>query len=267
MTAMTNRIDPSALPPEQRERYEWALAEYARIQERNSLAGPNTLAPGLSPLLKHYPSPKSALFARLLSGKPPLPYPPPTSYSYPWYALIDDGYSDNVSLDGFSTDLGKPGVIINQSFWSIVRNNQAAQKLMHLAPSVNPHKRPVLSHEETRLVANALAQAPEWVVQSGRNPEFRLSMARVMRRGRRDLMLNGLLQSDFSGGNPNVIKTIEPLQKTSRPSLDVTTRPQSREDLLDRITDLQLSVDTIGGHQYEWVLVECDGWCLDEVIA
>lgn len=34
--------------------------------------------------------PKSALFARLLDGKLPLKYRPPTSFSYPWYAVIED---------------------------------------------------------------------------------------------------------------------------------------------------------------------------------
>lgn len=33
----------------------------------------------------------SALLRRLLDGKEPLPDPPPRSFSYPWYSLIEDG--------------------------------------------------------------------------------------------------------------------------------------------------------------------------------
>ena len=33
---------------------------------------------------------KSRLFWRLRSGKRPLPHPPPTAYSCPWYELIDE---------------------------------------------------------------------------------------------------------------------------------------------------------------------------------
>jgi len=42
-------------------------------------------------LLRHFyhPGPQSALFARLLAGREPLSFPPPTSFSYPWYALIE----------------------------------------------------------------------------------------------------------------------------------------------------------------------------------
>jgi hypothetical protein len=262
---MNNKtIDRSTLTPEQLERFDWALAEYARIQERNNKAGPNTIEPGLSPLLNHFPSPKSALFARLLSGRPALPYPPPTSYSYPWYSLIDDGFSDNVSVEGFSAGLGKPGIIINNALWAITQNNPAADRLMQAASTLNKSRHPVLTREESKLISDILANKPEWVARSGRNPEFRLFMTRVTRRGRRDLMLNGLLQRDFSGGNPRIIKTIEPRRGPSAPA-QRSSRPQSREDLLDRITDLQLFADEIGGPAYEWVLVECDGWFLDEV--
>jgi hypothetical protein len=89
-------------------------------------------------------------------------------------------------------------------------------------------------------------------------------MTRITRRGRRDLMLNGLLQRDFSGGNPRIIKTIGLKPGVAQPA-QATAKPQSRADLLDRITDLQLTADDIGSPVYEWVLVECDGWFLDEV--
>jgi hypothetical protein len=261
---MNISTDLSTFTPEQRKRYEWALAEYARIQERNKPGSLNSVQPGVTPLLNHYPNPKSALFQRLLDGKAPLAHPPPTNYSYPWYALIEDGFSDNVSIDGFDYIAGRPGVIINQAPWVIVSHNPAADRLMQAAPKLNPDRRPALDREESRLIGGILAGNPEWIVRNGRNPEFRLFMTRVTRRGRRDLMLNGLLQRDFSGANPKVLKAVLP-PTAARVSADATTKPRSREDLLMRITDLQLAADTIGLTHHEWALVECDGWVLDQV--
>jgi len=63
---------------------------------------------------------KSALFHRLMEGKEPLPVPPPKSYSYPWYNLIEDGYGypfevwkDQHNMFGF------PAVGIDQSIWKL----------------------------------------------------------------------------------------------------------------------------------------------------
>jgi hypothetical protein len=262
---MDTRIDPSTLTPVQRDRFERALAEYARIQERNLPGGLDSIQPGVSPLLKHYPNPKSALFQRLLDGKPPLTHPPPTNYSYPWYQLMEDGFSDNVSIGGFDYVGGRPGVIINQAPWVISSTNAAADRLMETAPKLNRARRPTLNREESRLIGAILDGNPEWIVRNGRNPEFRLFMTRVTRRGRRDLMLNGLLQRDFSGGRPKVVKSVVPPPSGTRAFFESTAKPRSKEDLLMRITDLQLSAETIGLKQHEWALVECDGWVLDEV--
>ena len=61
--------------------------------------------------------PKSALFARLLDGKSPLPYPPPLYFSYPWYEIFDQpvvnevnvkidrsGKTPSVTIGGFKWD-------------------------------------------------------------------------------------------------------------------------------------------------------------------
>lgn len=37
---------------------------------------------------------KSRLLLRILQGKEPLPVPPPTFYSGPWYELIEDGHTE-----------------------------------------------------------------------------------------------------------------------------------------------------------------------------
>lgn len=68
---------------------------------------------------------KSALLYRMLEGKDPLPIPPPKSYSYPWYELIEKGEatSDDIweATDDFSKELfSYPALIINQYSWKIL---------------------------------------------------------------------------------------------------------------------------------------------------
>lgn len=56
----------------------------------------------------------SALLDRLLSGKAALPTPPPKSFSYPWYALIENGRDDNCEV-AIWTEGGERRIYINQS--------------------------------------------------------------------------------------------------------------------------------------------------------
>ncbi len=58
----------------------------------------------------------SALLGRLLEGKEPLDAPPPKSYSYPWYELVEEGkayISECWRLD-------ERTLVIHQSIWNIV---------------------------------------------------------------------------------------------------------------------------------------------------
>lgn len=72
---------------------------------------------------------KSALFARLLSGKQALIYAPPTSYSYPWYDVIETSgpwlvnhIDDAQSIDEFYYDYGhdEKSFVINQTSWKLL---------------------------------------------------------------------------------------------------------------------------------------------------
>jgi len=58
----------------------------------------------------------SALLRRLLSGKEPLPTPPPRACSYPWYDLMDEGRADHVMAESLS--LGS--MMINQYLWQVI---------------------------------------------------------------------------------------------------------------------------------------------------
>lgn len=65
----------------------------------------------------------SALLARLLKGKSPLPAPPPTSHSYPWYGLVEEGSGelDPIFVEGVSDSAETGRVRICQSSWTVLR--------------------------------------------------------------------------------------------------------------------------------------------------
>lgn len=66
---------------------------------------------------------KSALLQRMMEGKQPLPEPPPLSFSYPWYSLLEEGvgYPQEVfKTEGFETDLFGEVIIINQFSWNLM---------------------------------------------------------------------------------------------------------------------------------------------------
>jgi len=60
----------------------------------------------------------------MMEGKEPLPLPPPRSYSYPWYSLIEDGYGypgevwKPTSWDQCFTDY--PSIVIDQTPWKLL---------------------------------------------------------------------------------------------------------------------------------------------------
>lgn len=72
-------------------------------------------------------SPRSALFARLLSGRVPLPSPPPTIFGFPWYEIVEETGPFPVKANPSAGDL-----VINQCRWSVVERNEAALRLLTL---------------------------------------------------------------------------------------------------------------------------------------
>lgn len=64
---------------------------------------------------------KSALLQRLLRNEPLLEIPPPRSFSYPWYGIVDDGYGCPTEVwcsDGHF--LGADVVVIDQCAWKLL---------------------------------------------------------------------------------------------------------------------------------------------------
>lgn len=120
---MPDFFDLMDLPEEKRLRWDSSMAEYQRIREANldrelaSMTGvqfdalldtfpKQTFTAREALALAHAGSggeghPKSALFARLLDGKSPLPFPPPLYFSFPWYEIFDQlvVHEVNVKID------------------------------------------------------------------------------------------------------------------------------------------------------------------------
>lgn len=244
---------PDHLSDEEKARYEWALKEFNRIQECNGEPGNTTIAPAITPLIKHVPHPKSRLFARLLQGKPALQVPPPTTYSNPWYELVEDGFSDKVFLDGFVDLYGREpntAIQINQCIWNICHENAPAAELRELRNRIRGSSL-VLTPQESNEAKAILRKSPEWIIRHGRNREFRLYLSRVRRQGKTHLLMTDLLQRDFSGGNPVLVEKLENML--------------SRTDSAPLALGLRTSAGMPGhaSQASEWIRVECDGWCLE----
>lgn len=141
---------------------------------------------------------KSALFARLLDGKPPLPFPPPTSFSYPWYTIIEDNGPHSVRLGGAPTlaslingasgASGEFSLFINQCDWSVLDANAAARSLLDLQPQLAA----LASRDEDgtigffvwtddllQRVKDSYAAKPEFTVQHGPWPAYRLFVGQI----------------------------------------------------------------------------------------
>jgi hypothetical protein len=65
---------------------------------------------------------KSPLLDRLLAGIPPLPEPPPTRHSYPWYDLVEKGEDRAREVWVMTSNaFARPDMlVIDQSIWRIV---------------------------------------------------------------------------------------------------------------------------------------------------
>ena len=213
---MPTFFDPDRLTPEQSARWDRSLLEYARVQEANLDQSFATLtsddlaeycarhglpAGDRAALRAHWRMiygslfgnaghPKSALFARLLSGRPALPFPPPTSYSYPWYAVIDDEGPFPVSLDGAVTlgslargtggAAGMFAVGINQCDWAVVQESPAFAELRRWQDALEATRTAgevVWTHAIREGVAAAYAAQPTCVVRHGPWPDYRLFVA------------------------------------------------------------------------------------------
>jgi hypothetical protein len=100
-----------------------AVRQWLQIREDNGIPFPASWS-SLCADMDH-----SALLLRLQSGKDPLPEPPPRSYSYPWYDLVEMGMAEG-NFEVFEHTFGAlaPVVVINQMSWDILETITAAEE-------------------------------------------------------------------------------------------------------------------------------------------
>lgn len=114
------------MSPDELHRVTMAVSEWVRLRDRPDYSAALTPAE-----VQH-----SALLQRLLMGKPALAEPPPRSYSYPWYDLIENGHSTcecwEMTDEQLST-MGRtePTLVVNQSPWTILRKDGDAFVVTH----------------------------------------------------------------------------------------------------------------------------------------
>ena len=173
-----------SLPPELLARWDYAVAEHYRAlqdicgdSEAKKMFFYNALRE------------KSALFWRLLNGKDPLPMPPPTRYSYPWYEIIEEPGPHRVGDIGFHAyekPLGQQlaqirgtdredRLFIEQCGWAVISCNAAAQDMLETLQGGE-----FTLDDQNRLMA-AGPESPEWIVQYGKWPAYRLFVQRYRR--------------------------------------------------------------------------------------
>lgn len=276
---MPSFFDENDLTEEQRARYEWAVAEYTRIQEENrqrlDQVGEKAVAYQIGP--------QSALFARLLEGKAALPYPPPTSYSYPWYDLIEKPGPHHVSIGGgvsvagiahwdggISTD---GHIVLNQCLWNIVHKNEGANQFHAFLQQVHAHA----SDPQKAIAAlqPILRMKPEYVVTYGKWGQFKLSLGRIVRRGRRASVADSRFDlATLDGGNPVIVRVLQSGADMRAKSDAALTAAQSKFDLsknsptaMERILVASECNIQRSGNPEDDDLVEfdCDGWVLEKI--
>jgi hypothetical protein len=215
-------FDPDTLTDEQRARWDWAIAEYNKIVERNVERQISRMTPlDKANLLQSFPmyqsdepsidkavrtvlhlfygmsggaqgDPRSALFARLLTGKQPLRAPPPSTFHQPWYEVIEEDGPFAVMLSDAHVErataaAGEPevnrSICLDHCPWTVTRMNDAAQRLFALQEQLDEkcdreRDGPAASWTPDFLeqVLKAYRDGPELLVQHEEWPPYRLRL-------------------------------------------------------------------------------------------
>jgi hypothetical protein len=271
-------FDENALTEEQRLRYDWAVSEYARIQEENRMHSGRFG----SEVVSYKISPKSALFARLLEGKQPLPYPPPTSFSYPWYDIIEVPGPHHVSIGGGLSVAGivnwdggaasNEHIALNQCLWGIVRKNRGAEEFLVYLRQEN--ERIKNARKTCATVMPSLSEKPEFVVTYGQWGEFSLTLGRIVRRGRRDsINVHKMDLHTLDGGNPAILKVLisgdairakaDVVLADLRSKMEVPGTELSSFEMIALATESAI-LRTDNPESEDLVEYACDGWMLEK---
>jgi hypothetical protein len=231
---------------------------------------------------------KSALFNRLMQGKPALRFEPPTSYSYPWYAVIEEPGPHRVMLGGCSTlgamlkgtggAKGKFAIALNQCAWAVQSFNVAATHLLKLQRQLaktqvaDPQDRYSSTHtwseEFLQEVKATYAKKPQFIVRHGEWPAFRLfvgqdssegahqsvrryALASALRSAAQMSRVGSVFDLDFLCMNERIGKTISQGVHPQQRLDEARARAQlTRDNALKCNVTLQFSVEeTLLGQQ------------------
>ena len=169
-------FDPDKLTDAQRARWDFAIAEYSKILNRNVerqlgqmsdhdkenfllsfptfSGGGDSVDENVRQVLRLFygmsggskGDPRSALLARLLDGKQPLRAPPPSTFHRPWYEVIEDDGPFEVMLSDAHLSPASPddgehepthSLCIDRCPWRVVHMNDAAHRLFALQERLN----------------------------------------------------------------------------------------------------------------------------------
>lgn len=155
------------MTPDELQRITKAVSEWVRLRDRPDYTAALTPAE-----VEH-----SALLRRLLSGQSALPEPPPRSYSYPWYELIENGISTcecwEMTDEQRSVWGGRgPTLIVNQTPWELLRKEGDTFIVTHERAPGEWRVRPGTDEElDIAAVRNGTAKGVAWGVATD-NPEL-----------------------------------------------------------------------------------------------
>lgn len=273
---MPKFFDPNALTSEQLQRWDWAMREYARVMQHNAdrmSALASAEAHRIQALFASLKGggagdPESALFARLLEGKPALADPPPTRCSYPWYDIIEKpgpfpvAISTVATRGGSVTGTGGAGVAdtitIDQCGWRLDGYNAAAGRLLDLqnrlrasASRAKDGRARDCGWNETLLaeVKEAYAQGPVLRVRHGNWPAYRLRIGRCTSHAARD-WAEALIRAS-PAQQVAALRHVGDVFDTSAMHLNASLGAPTGKD---GATD--------AGERGHWVALHYDGWVL-----
>lgn len=278
---MPSYYDQNALTDAQRARYPEAVKAYERVMEQNAELRKASGLPDVYWQIMDVcngPGPKSALFNRLLEGKEPLPYPPPTAFSYPWYGIVETPGAHRVMLDAGQTLVGEMeaqwsevegsiGIIgINQCSWSIMRRNAAAETLAALLsrwkvlPEDQQTTSPLMSE-----IRRELRDGPEWIVRHSYWPEYRLFYGRAERETYRHYAVKDQLDARLEGLDPVIVRMLrsgcEAREMQARKHAASSTGERNGMEALYQGKDSFL--DTLSDEDRDMVRYEAGAWQLE----
>jgi hypothetical protein len=251
---------------EAKARYEWARAEYARIQRNEERWEYQT------------PGEQSALFARLLGGQHPLPHRPPTTWHQPWYQVIEESGPFPVRLGGVleSSDLTRgTGVVyleyllLNNCPWGVASSNASAREMVMAMMALKGCRDRRAGDELVSEMQSLLLARPEWEVVFDPWPSYTVSLGRGLRTGVRREVEGSLFARDSFDGTNRVIHRVlhsgqaqyegrcERLKGIQLKRPELQTGPEKQ-----LIADLEvLRADPPAA---DWVEYSCDVWMLSK---